>query len=197
MGNVFLNGLNLNVFCRIIVTEGKRELMNIIFENFKSKLAKNSIPNLTTALNAVVEELGITNELELTVAIVNKRTIKTMNKNTRGLNKVTDVLSYPTLPLTPSNVVELPKLLTKQEFKNDVNPETGNLFLGDVLLCLPVVKKQAKEFGSGFLREICYMTVHGMLHLLGYDHYEPEHKASMREVEEKVLSKIGLPQKEQ
>ena len=82
--------------------------------------------------------------------------------------------------------------LTKENFAIGLNPENNYLFLGDICICKPVVFKQAKKYGNSKEREISYMAVHGLLHLLGYDHMIEEDKKEMRKTEEKIMKKIKL-----
>ena len=82
--------------------------------------------------------------------------------------------------------------LDKITFASEINPENGTIFVGDICICKSVVFKQAKEYGNTKLREIVYMAVHGLLHLLGYDHMTDDDKAVMREMEEKIMKKVHL-----
>lgn len=135
-----------------------------------------------------VNVLSLPNDIEVNVAMVSSLQIKKLNKLHRNTNKVTDVLSFPTL-LPPDQVgmgLVIDKL-AKEKFPLDVNHETGNIVLGDIYICLSRVKKQGKMFGHGFNRELCYLSLHGLLHLLGYDHITNEDKIEMRKVEEKIL----------
>ena len=74
----------------------------------------------------------------------------------------------------------------------EVDKKIKHIELGDIILCLDVVEEQSIEYGTGFLREILYMITHGMCHLVGYDHIEPEDKKEMRTKEEKILKRIGV-----
>ena len=74
----------------------------------------------------------------------------------------------------------------------DINPETNTIFLGDISICKAVVYEHAKEYDNTKLREMVYMSVHGLLHLLGYDHMIDEDKKDMRTMEEKIMSHINL-----
>ena len=101
------------------------------------------------------------------------------------------MLSFPTLNyLDDDGTIIPPSKLKITNFPNDVNYENGNLMLGDIYLCLPVCFKQANEYKTGVKREIMYLAVHGLLHLLGYDHIEEKDKEKMRKMEEKILDKI-------
>ena len=74
----------------------------------------------------------------------------------------------------------------------DINHDTGAKLLGDVVISMEKADEQARTFGHSFEREVCYLTVHSMLHLLGYDHMEPEEKRVMRVKEESVMTQLGL-----
>lgn len=166
--------------------------MLINYIRFSKKHINRFKTILDNVLNGVISELNLTNELEVNLFLTNKRVIKVLNKNTRGINKATDVLSYPNLKLTPKDSKNLHTLISKENFKNDIVPDTNNIFLGDIMLCYPIIKKQAKKYGNTLEREMAYMTVHGILHLLGHDHEKETDKKQMRKIEETVLSKLNL-----
>lgn len=115
---------------------------------------------------------------EVYVMLTDNETIHIINREHRDVDRVTDVLSFP---LGENGVY-------------DVNPETGAKMLGDVVLSLERAAEQAEEYGHSFNREVGYLTVHSMLHLLGYDHVDGGLEAvHMREKEETVMKSIGLP----
>ena len=102
----------------------------------------------------------------------------------RGVDRPTDVLSFPAFDLSPG---ELPG-------PEDADPATGLVPLGDMCLSLERVKAQAREYGHSNRRELAYLVVHSVLHLLGYDHLdEGAEKAQMREREEAILGELGIP----
>lgn len=119
------------------------------------------------------------------IVVTDEEEIRRLNCETRGVDAVTDVLSYPSL----DNIRGV--TLKKADFPMDLDEE-GNLFLGSIAICKKRAEEQAEEFGHGFLREVNYLACHGMWHLLGYDHMTDGDKAVMREREEKVMSKAGL-----
>lgn len=116
---------------------------------------------------------------------VDAEEIRTLNSQHRGKDSVTDVLSFPTL----ENICG--KELKKADFPYDID-EDGNLFIGSVVICRERAKEQAEEFGHSYERELNYLLVHGLCHLLGYDHEEEADKRAMREKEERVLKKMGI-----
>ena len=111
--------------------------------------------------------------------------IRSLNNSTRGIDKVTDVLSYPTL----ENIKG--KTLQKRDYPFDIDEE-GNLLIGSIVICLERAKEQAIEYGHSFERELHYLIVHGIMHCLGYDHMTDIEKAEMREKEEQVLAKLKI-----
>lgn len=141
--------------------------------------------NIVTYFDKAVKILKITENLSCDVCFVSKRKIKQTNKNFRNVNKVTDVLSFPTI-LKPqvSNMQSVDWQYAKQtSFDN----ESNTIFIGDILISLSKAKKQAKEYGHSLHREVCYLCVHGLLHLLGYDHMVKQDKDVMRLLEEEIL----------
>lgn len=163
--------------------------MHINYSN--EKLAKKFMLNITNALNTTIQVLKPScKNLEVNVIFVRRFVIKKINAETRNVNKVTDVLSYPTLLNENNGSIE--KKITKKNFPFDINPQTGNIMLGDVVICVSKCKQQAKKYKNSITREICYLSTHGLLHLFGYDHIESEDKALMRAKEELVMNEMGL-----
>ena len=125
---------------------------------------------------AVLREEQFEGNAEVSVTFVDDETIREMNRKFRDIDSATDVLSFP----------------LGEDGKYDINPATGAKLLGDVVISLERAQMQAEEFGHSLEREVCYLAVHSMLHLLGYDHMEPQEKAEMRMKEEIVMTRIGL-----
>ena len=111
--------------------------------------------------------------------------IRELNKEQRGKDAVTDVLSFPSTDITAGEIVK------KKNYPFDIDPENGGIFLGSIIICVERAKEQAEEYGHSLKRELYYLAVHGMLHLFGYDHEVEEDKALMREREEEILALIG------
>ncbi len=123
--------------------------------------------------------------LAVEVVFVEAEEIRRLNEETRKIDKVTDVLSYPTLEGIKG------KPLSKAEYPFDVDEE-GNLLIGSIAICLERAKEQAREYGHSYERELHYLLVHGIMHCLGYDHITDEERAEMREKEEYILEKMGI-----
>ncbi len=121
------------------------------------------------------------NRLEVSVTITDEETIQAINAEYRGIDKVTDVLSFPQYNDAEDVMDELQML----------DPEISVL-LGDVVICYKRACDQAVEYGNSEDREITYLFVHSMMHLLGYDHMEEEERRVMRAHEERVMDAIDL-----
>ena len=129
---------------------------------------------------------GVDFPCEVVVRVTGDAGIHTINLEMRGVDRPTDVLSFPEFELTPG---ELPGA-------EDADPGTGYVPLGDMVISLERVKAQAKEYGHANRRELAYLAVHSVLLLLGYDHLdEGPMKAHMREREEAIMSVLGLERK--
>lgn len=119
----------------------------------------------------------------VSVTFVNEEKIRELNKISRNVDRVTDVLSFPMLDIKYPQKVN--------SFSDEVNPD-GTLYLGDVVICTKRAKEQAKEYGHGFKREIGFLALHGLLHILGYDHIEKEDEEIMFSTADKILNSVGL-----
>ena len=124
-------------------------------------------------------------ELAIEFTAVSEEEIRELNATTRGVDKVTDVLSFPTL-----DGIKGRKIL-KKDFPYDIDEE-GRLLIGSVAICEARAKEQAEEYGHSYERELHYLLVHGVMHCLGFDHIEELDKAEMRIQEEKVLGALGI-----
>lgn len=124
-------------------------------------------------------------DLSAEVVIVDAEKIQRLNSEIRKIDKVTDVLSFPSL----EGIRGLP--LSKKNYLTEID-EYGNLFVGSIAVCQSKAKEQAKEYGHSYERELNYLVTHGIFHLLGYDHMTDGDKRQMREREERVLKKLNL-----
>ena len=123
--------------------------------------------------------------LAFEIEFVSESEIRELNAETRGIDKVTDVLSYPALDGIKG------KKLCKKEYPYSLDEE-GNLLVGSIAVCVKRAKEQAEEYGHSYERELHYLIVHGVMHCLGYDHEAEEDKQEMREKEELILSRLGI-----
>ena len=150
------------------------------------------VPGVNEGLKALIRRAirtaltveGVDFACEVDVSVTNDAGIRQINRDMRQVDSPTDVLSFPAFDLTPG---ELPG-------GEDADPATGLVPLGDMVISLERVQAQAKEYGHSNRRELAYLTVHSVLHLLGYDHLdEGPMKARMREREEWIMKDLGLP----
>lgn len=140
---------------------------------------------LEQVLPATLEAEGVTFPWEVDVLLTDDAGIHAINLEQRGVDRPTDVLSFPMFELTPG----VPPTLDEVE----VDPGTGLVPLGDMVISLERAKAQGEEYGHGTRREVAYLAVHSALHLLGYDHLdEGPGKAQMRAREEAILDQLGL-----
>ena len=134
-------------------------------------------------IDATLAAEGVSVPCEINVLITNNNGIRSINKASRNIDSATDVLSFPMFQFTAG---ELPS-----DWDDYLDIETGLCSLGDMAISVEKAVEQAKEFGHSVRREIGYLTIHSMLHLLGYDHIdESEQKAQMRKREEAIASGI-------
>lgn len=117
---------------------------------------------------------------EVGITLTDEETIHRLNREWRGVDAPTDVLSFPMAK-------EEPGLPMEPAGADDAPPE----LLGDVVICLPIALRQAAEYGHSSTREVLYLAVHGLLHLLGFDHQTAEERRRMRDAEEKFLAEAG------
>ena len=160
-----------------------RNKVNLVFQ--QGGLQRLPIAaNNRTCINAVLKAEGVTAKCEINVLVTDDKGIQQINRTSRNIDKPTDVLSFPMFELSPG---ELP-----QDWSEYEDPDTGLVPLGDMCISLERAIAQAQEFGHTTRREVGYLTIHSMLHLLGYDHMdEGPQKRQMRAREEDIAA--GIP----
>lgn len=141
-----------------------------------------------TLLEASLGYLGCSYECECNLLITTVEVIHELNKDARGVDRPTDVLSFPLIdfeePFFNSEIDE-----------NDCslfNPDTGMLMLGDIVICLEKVYNQAEEYGHSVKRELSFLIVHSILHLFGYDHMEDDERIVMEKMQKDILDKLNI-----
>ena len=156
--------------------------INITFDAFTlHRLAVSSV--IKKCIATTLEEEKIATACEINVLVTNDSGIQAINKASRNVDKPTDVLSFPMFQLEPGNPPDA--------WEEYLDPDTQMCPLGDMAISLERAICQAKEYGHSVRREVGYLTIHSMLHLLGYDHLdEGPQKAQMREREEAIAGKI-------
>lgn len=144
----------------------KFEIFNEINEEIKE------LPEIEKVLNFALKYQNIDNAL-FNIIIVDEEKIQEINKNYRGKDSVTDVISF---------ALE----------DDDTFVPTNFRILGDIYICLERAKEQSIEYGHSLLRELSFLTIHGLLHLLGYDHMEKDDEKIMFELQERILDEYGI-----
>ena len=157
--------------------------INLTFDVFSFRQAMvTSI--IQKCVEATLTAEGVKAPCEINVLVTNDKGIRAINSASRNIDKPTDVLSFPMFQMTPGQLPE--------NWDEYLDPETDMCPLGDMAISLERAVAQAKEFGHSVRREVGYLTIHSMLHLLGYDHLdEGPMKAQMRAREEKIAA--GIP----
>lgn len=136
----------------------------------------------------VLEEEGCPYEAEVSLLLTSNEEIHRLNLQYRGIDRPTDVLSFPQIDYeAPADFSR-----AEEEEAGCFNPDTGELFLGDIIISLDKVKEQAENYGHGEKREFAFLVAHSMLHLLGYDHMTEEEAADMEARQSAVLQHIGI-----
>ena len=139
----------------------------------------NAAALVKKAARRALDAEGVDVPCVISVMLTDEEGIRRLNREFRGVDSATDVLSFPFNELTPGDF---------DPADCETDPETGAVLLGDMLMCLDRCEQQGEEFGHGFEREIQYLAVHSVLHLLGYDHVdEGEMKRQMREREKIIM----------
>lgn len=134
------------------------------------------LARLEEILPLYAEQEGLPEELVIGLTFCDDDAIRALNAEYRGIDRATDVLSFPLYER--DDEIEL--------FEDELAP------FGDIVLSVPHAIAQAKEYGHSVEREVCYLVVHGLMHLAGYDHIEDADKAEMRAEEEALLEKVGV-----
>lgn len=140
-------------------------------------------------IDYTLKEEGINIDYEVSVILIDNEEIKKINKQMRSIDRVTDVLSFPMLEYPLGKVY---KDIYRDNKFQEIFLDDGKIILGDMALSLERAKEQSEEFNHSFIRECLYLTVHSILHLMGYDHMEHEDKIIMRKREEYILGRFNI-----
>ncbi len=158
----------------------------VIFFADEGELSLELKENMSRAADLAASGEGLETEAcQLSVSFVTKDEIRDLNRDYRGVDSPTDVLSFPQFEKD-----EIGYYAEHAEFV----PE--ELMLGDVVICREKAEEQALEYGHSFERELVYLFTHSVLHLLGYDHETDEDKKLMRKREEEIMENLGIPRKQ-
>ena len=162
--------------------------INIIYENESEQdLGLDPVKEAMLTAQKVLELEGCPCDVQICLTLTDPEGIQEANREFRGIDAVTDVLSFPM-----SDFAEPADFASVQEDPSCIDLDTGELLLGDILINTDRVISQAKEYGHSIRREYCFLVAHSVLHLVGYDHMEPDEAAVMEEKQEKALTELGI-----
>lgn len=138
-------------------------------------------------INTAIDHMGFPFEAEVSVTITDDEGIQTINKEFRQIDSPTDVLSFPMIEY--KNAGDFSEI----EENNDLfNPESGEVILGDIVLNVQRIYKQAEEYGHSILREYAFLIAHSMLHLFGFDHMTEAEASVMEQKQREILNILGI-----
>ncbi len=136
---------------------------------------------ITLAAKTALDYMGFDHDAEISVMFTDNEGIRVLNAQHRGIDRATDVLSFPMLEYDDDG-----------EMFDDPGDIEDELCLGDIVISLERAAEQAEEYGHSFEREVGFLTVHSMLHLLGYDHMTEEEEKEMFGFQKEILTEMGL-----
>lgn len=164
----------------MLYTENRQEKLEVT-EEFIGKLSE--------VCDFALSEEGMILPYQISLLFVTDEEIREINLETRNIDRATDVLSFPMLDYEKGKVYK--DIYRNFEF-DETFKDGEELVLGDMVLSLERALEQSEEYGHSYEREVCYLVVHSILHLLGYDHMEEEEKNIMRKREEEILNKLNI-----
>ena len=133
---------------------------------------------------ATFKHLGQKDFFLIDITVVDEDTIKNLNASARGVDKVTDVLSFPCF-----EKLDLP--VDKSEF-SECDYDGSHVLLGSIMICRKRAEEQSKEYGHSYARELGFLACHGFLHILGFDHIDPEDEKVMIDHQKAIMNAVGL-----
>ena len=150
--------------------------MDLYINNEQTKVDTSELEALVRkVLETGLKVLAVKDPVEISVTFVDNETIRTLNRDYRGVDQVTDVLSF-----------------AQEEGAEFIQPQGAPRMLGDIIIALERAVEQSNEYNHSLEREVGYLTAHGVLQLLGYDHQTEEERHKMRELEELVMVELNL-----
>ena len=138
-------------------------------------------------MNAILDKENCPYEATVDLTLTDDRAIHEINLQQRGIDRATDVLSFPMTQFPAAGEFDF-----LEEEMDSFDPDSGELMLGDIVISVDHVREQAKEYGHSEKREYAFLIVHSMLHLFGYDHMEPEEAQEMQEHQRKILDYLKI-----
>ena len=143
-------------------------------------------------VEAVLDAESCPYEVQVNVLLTDNAGIHNFNRDYRGVDRETDVLSFPNLEFEKEGEFDI----AEKEEADCFDPDTGELILGDIIISVDKVKEQAENYGHSQKREFAFLVAHSMYHLCGYDHMEPGEAAIMEQRQEAILESLGITRDE-
>lgn len=140
---------------------------------------QDEIRDINIVYKEAEKQLNLPNNLVVNLVMVAPETIQEMNNKFRNVNRITDVLSFPMLD-------------SLNDLSFEFDAKLGEINIGDIYICKQRAIEQAKEYGHSLKRELCFLSLHGLLHLLGYDHMESEDEKIMFSIQDKILNSANI-----
>lgn len=162
--------------------------MMVINWDIRYRIDSIILSGIQMAADVCLQCEGIPFDCSVDLCLCDDPTIATINQTYRNVASSTDVLSFPTVTYPHDQTAGDNLLLVKREYDD----ETRTCFLGEIILSVPHLRQQAAEFGHTELREAVYLFVHGICHLMGYDHIRSQDRQKMRAMEERVMSTLSI-----
>lgn len=162
--------------------------MILEIEDMRGLLDSDARALMQRCADAAESTEGVSEKTAVFITIVDDEEIREINREQRGKDMSTDVLSFPTVNYPAGQTAGSCAKLLRREY----DPEMDACLLGDIVISMDHVRAQAEEYGHSMQRESGYLLTHGLFHLMGYDHMTDEDKPVMRAMEEKSLASIGL-----
>ncbi|MCI8692066.1 MAG: rRNA maturation RNase YbeY [Lachnospiraceae bacterium] len=137
---------------------------------------------------AVLEEESCPYEVQVNLVLTDNEGIRELNREYRGIDRETDVLSFPNVDFDREGVFDMDENQEADYF----DPDTGELVLGDIMISVEKMREQAADYGHSLRREFAFLVAHSMLHLCGYDHMEEAQRNVMERKQDKILTGLGI-----
>lgn len=160
-------------------------MLTLVWENEqdKIKITKELIDSITRSLEQALKAEEFTDDAEISLTFTDNENIRVLNSETRGKDTATDVLSFPMLEQDEDGTLII--------YDEDI--VDGKVLLGDIVISAEKADAQAKEYGHSLIREMCFLAVHSVLHLLGYDHERSRDEEKLQfDKQEEILTSLGI-----
>lgn len=171
--------------------------MTVYFENqtdYEFDFDYKEIAN--KVINQTLMHENFNHDVEVSITFADEENIREINKEFRGIDNSTDVLSFPMIEYETVFSRISDRKEEMYDFVNEnlelLNPDTDEIILGDIVLCIPIIIMQAKEYNHSILREYAFLIVHSMLHLLGFDHIEEDERIIMENKQKEILDSLSI-----